>query len=211
MNSVKKPVHRISDFARDLPNICSLTGLFFALLSLYASLERHFSLAVICLLWATFFDYCDGILARRMKNRPEVFGRFGVELDSLIDMVSYGACPVVFLLSLSRFSPWLAPVLFFILAATALRLSYFNIFGLSGGKTYTGLSLDHNILVFAFVFLFRDLFTPPVFLALLSAVFIGLGLMNLSPIPTPKYTGKGVLAVFIYILVLTFIYLGRMS
>ena len=202
--------YTIFDFARDLPNLCSLTGLFCSLLSIYASLLNFFPLAVICLLWATLFDYCDGIIARRMKNRPDAFGRFGVELDSLIDMVSYAAAPVIFLLSLSRFSLWLLPVLFFILASTALRLSFFNIFGLMENKTYIGLSLDHNILVFAFVFLFRDLFSPAVFLFILSFVFVGLSLLNLAPFPTPKYTGKGVVLVFAYIVILTIVYLGKM-
>lgn len=209
MNVSKKPAYTILSFARDLPNLCSLTGLFCALLSLYASLLEQFNLAVVCLLWATLFDYCDGMLARRIKNRPEVFGRFGVELDSLIDMVSYAAAPVVFLLSLSQFSFWILPVLFFMLAATALRLGFFNIYGLTGENTYTGLSLDHNILVFAFVFLFQGLFSSGIFLFILCLTFVGVGMLNLAPVPMPKYTGKGVLVVFAYIVIVTIIYIAR--
>lgn len=210
MKSLKSSEYTMISFVGDLPNLFTLTGLFCALLSLYAALLDRFSLAVICLLWATFFDYCDGIIARRMKNRPEAFGRVGVELDSLVDMVSYAVCPVVFLLKLSSCSLWMLPVLFFMLSATALRLGYFNIFGLAGTATYTGLSLDHNILVFAFFFLFRGLFPPQAFLVLLSLVFTVISIMNLLPVPLPKYTGKGVWMVFFYIVGLTLIYAGRM-
>ncbi|MCP4120069.1 MAG: CDP-alcohol phosphatidyltransferase [Desulfobacteraceae bacterium] len=202
---LSRPYHPL-DFARDIPNICSLTGLFCSVLSIYLSLSHHFSPAVIAMLWAVFFDYCDGMIARRMKQRPEIFGTFGQQLDSLIDIVSFGACPAVFLLSYGKFSPLLLPVVFCILASNALRLSYFNLFGLTEDGSYMGLSLDNNIFIFAFVFLFEGLFSPSLFVIILSFMFIGLSLLNLSHIATPKYQGKGFYLVVAYIMVLTLIH-----
>ncbi len=207
-NSSRPASHQYQfvDFARDLPNICSMTGLFCTVLSIYFSLLHHFAIAVIAMLWAVFFDYCDGMIARRMKQRPEVFGRFGQQLDSMIDIISFGACPAIFLLSYGQFSPWLLPVVFCILGSNALRLSYFNLFGLTDDGSYMGLSLDNNIFIFAFVFLFEGVFSPSLFLIILSALFIGLSLLNLSPVPTPKYQGKWFYLVVAYILILTLIY-----
>ncbi len=198
--------YRMIDFALDLPNLCSLTGLFCSVLSIYFSLLHHFPLSVIAMLWAVFFDYCDGMIARRMKQRPEFFGRFGQQLDSIIDIISFGACPAIFLFSYGQFSPLLLPVVFFILASNALRLSYFTLFGLMDDGSYMGLSLDNNIFIFAFVFLFEALFSPVLFLIILSALFIGLSLLNLSPVPTPKYQGKWFYLVVAYIVILTLIY-----
>ena len=208
MKNSSHPSHQyhIIAFALDIPNLCSLTGLFCSVLSIYFSLLNNFSAAVIGMLWAVFFDYCDGIIARKMKQRPEIFGRFGQQLDSMIDIVSFGVCPAVFLLSYGQFSFLLLPVAFCILASNALRLSYFNLFGLTDDGFYLGLSLDNNIFIFAFVFLFESLFSPLVFLIILSVLFMGLAFLNLAPIPTPKYQGKWFYLIVAYVIVLTLIY-----
>ena len=116
----------ILSFANDLPNLCSLAGLFSAVLAIYFAVLGIFPAAMIGLIWAVFFDWSDGIVARRMKARTGNQRLFGVQLDSLIDMVSFGVCSAVVLLSYGDFGPWFVPGAFFILAAGALRLSYFN-------------------------------------------------------------------------------------
>ena len=52
---------------------------------------------------------------------------FGPQLDSLIDIVSFGVFPAIFLLSYGSFSPIYLPGAFLILATAAIRLSYFKI------------------------------------------------------------------------------------
>jgi len=72
MDEPKLPdTHQISmlTFAMDLPNICSLVGLLCAGLSMYFSIMGNFPAAIIGMLWAVFFDWGDGIIARQMKNR----------------------------------------------------------------------------------------------------------------------------------------------
>ncbi|MCG8635320.1 MAG: CDP-alcohol phosphatidyltransferase family protein [Desulfobacterales bacterium] len=190
-------------FVRDLPNICSLTGLFFALISLYASMTARFDLAVIAMVWAVFFDWTDGIVARKLKGRTDQHRAYGAQLDSLIDIISFGACPAVFLLSHGNYHPfWLVPA-FIVLAAAAVRLSWFNIFGLGDDGSYAGLALDNNILVIALVFLFREEFSRPVFTLVLATLFIGLGIMNLVPVKTPKFGSRWFPVLGIYCLVIT--------
>ncbi len=87
--------HEIKMFAfvKDLPNLCSLTGLFSAVLGIYYAILGIFPAAMIGMLWAVFFDWADGIIARRMKGRNEEYRAFGRQLDSLIDIVRFGICP----------------------------------------------------------------------------------------------------------------------
>lgn len=180
----------ILSYAGDLPNICSLVGLFCTLLAIYFSIIGLFHAAMIGMIWAVFFDWSDGIIARRMKGRTEEQGEFGAQLDSLIDIVSFGVCPAVFLLSYGHFSAWYLPGAFLILATGVIRLSFFNVFGLVDKSTYLGLALDNNVLLLAVVFLFSPMMSQGAFSIVLYIVLMLLAVLNVAPIKTPKFAGK---------------------
>jgi len=122
--------------AADLANAITLAGLFCAVLGIYFAVRGVFSAAVIALLWATFFDWFDGPVARRTKGRTDDLRALGGQLDSLVDIVSSGVGPAILLLSVGNFSPWFIPGAFALVAAGVLRLSYFNVFGLEDESTY---------------------------------------------------------------------------
>jgi len=193
-------------FARDLPNICSLAGLLCAVLGIYFAILRNFPLAIIGVLWAVLFDWADGIVARKMTGRTDYHRAFGGQLDSLIDIVSFGVFPAIFLLSYGNFGPWFLPGAFLIVAASAIRLSYFNIFGLIDDKTYRGLALDNNVLILAFVFLFEGFINHTVFSIILYVLLMVSLVFNVTPIRTPKFAGKWFYVLMVYTFVLTIIY-----
>ncbi|MBI9053240.1 MAG: CDP-alcohol phosphatidyltransferase family protein [Bacteroidales bacterium] len=193
-------------FAKDLPNICSLLGLLSAVLGIYFAIEGNFPASIIAVLWAVLFDWYDGIIARKMKNRTEVQAVFGSQLDSIIDIVSFGILPAILLLSYGNFNVWFIPGAFVIIATSAIRLSYFNVYGLIDSKTYKGLALDNNVLILAFVFLFESFFTHSTFSILLYIILMILSVFNLSSIATPKFTGKWVYVLVIYVLILTSVF-----
>ncbi|HHE64741.1 MAG TPA: CDP-alcohol phosphatidyltransferase [Bacteroidetes bacterium] len=166
---------------------------------------------MIGMIWAVLFDWGDGIIARKIKGRTNEQKDYGAQLDSLIDMVSFGICPAVFLLSYGNFSPWFLPGAFVIVATSAIRLSYFNIFGLVNSTTYKGLALDNNVILFAFVFLFEPFFSPAFFSILLYIMFMIMAGFNLSPLRTPKFSGKWFYILIIYTVVLTIIYCWILS
>ncbi|MBW2194508.1 MAG: CDP-alcohol phosphatidyltransferase family protein [Deltaproteobacteria bacterium] len=195
-------------FARDLPNICSLTGLLCAILSIYYAILGNFPAAIIGMIWAVFFDWGDGFIARRMKGRTDEYRAFGGQLDSLIDIVSFGICPAVLLLSYGKFSPWFLPGAFVIVATGVIRLSYFNIFGLVDDSTYMGLALDNNVIILAFVFLFEGFFSHAVFSVIIYTMFMVLSAFNLAPVRTPKFAGRWFYVLMVYTLGLTAIYGG---
>lgn len=196
----------ILSFAKDLPNICSLAGLFCAVLGIYFAVLGNFPAAMIGLLWAVFFDWSDGIIARRMQGRTDEQRTFGGQLDSLIDIVSFGICPAVVLLSYGQFSPWFIPGAFIIVAAGVIRLSYFNVFGLVGESTYMGLALDNNVIILVFVFLFNGLVSQTTFTVILYTLLVVLAILNVTSIRTPKLAGRWYYVLSVYTLVLTMIY-----
>jgi archaetidylserine synthase len=193
-------------FARDLPNVCSLTGLFATTLGLFFAIRGTYPAAVIALLWAVVFDWADGRIARRMPRRTVDQAAFGAQLDSLIDIVSFSVAPALLLLSVGAFRPWFIPGAFAILATGAIRLSYFNVFGLVDGSTYRGLALDNNVLVLGLLFLFEPDVGPTRFAAVLYVALMVLAAFNVAPIKTPKLGGRWFYAVILYALVLTGIF-----
>lgn len=182
----------ILSYVKDLPNICSLSGLACTLLAIFFSISGLYAAAMIGMIWAVAFDWADGLIARRMKGRTGNDRIFGGQLDVLIDIVSYGVTPAILLLSYGNFEIIYLPGAFLILAASALRLSYFTTYGLDGGTKYTGLALDNNNIVLVFIFLFESLFSHGIFSIILYACGLGLAALNVSQIKTPKLSGSPV-------------------
>jgi len=193
-------------FAKDLPNICSLLGLLCAVFGIYFAIEGYFIASVIGVLWAVLFDWFDGIIARKMKGRTKEQGVFGGQLDSMIDIVSFGILPAILLLSYGGYSIWFMPGVFIIIATSAIRLSYFNVYGLIDSKTYMGFPLDNNVLILAFVFLFESFFSQSTFSIILYSLLMILSALNLFSIPTPKFGGKWVYALVAYVIIMTTVF-----
>ena len=196
----------ILNFVKDLPNIISLAGLLCALIGIYFAIIGNFKLAIIGVLWAVLFDWADGIVARKMSNRTANHRAFGPQLDSLIDIVSFGVFPAIFLLSYGQYSPWFLPGTFLIVAASAIRLSYFNVFGMIDTKTYKGLALDNNVLILSFIFLFEGFFKQPVFAIILYAILIVMLVFNLASFRTYKFAGRWFYVLIAYTILMTAVY-----
>ena len=182
----------ILSYVKDVPNLCSLSGLACAILAIYFSILGVYYAAMIGMIWAVAFDWADGLIARRMKGRTGNDQIFGGQLDVLIDIVSYGVTPAILLLSFGKFDPLFLLVAFIMIAASAIRLSYFSTYGLSGGSKYTGLALDNNNIILVFIFLFESISSVEIFSVILYASGLGLAALNVSQIKTPKLSGNPV-------------------
>jgi CDP-diacylglycerol--serine O-phosphatidyltransferase len=204
MNS-KTPASMLS-FAREWPNVCSLLGLLSAVLGIYFAIEGNSQAAIIGLLWAVLFDWYDGIIARKMKGRTKEQGALGAQLDSLIDIVSFGVLPAILLLSYGNYELWYIPGAFIVIASGAIRLSYFNVYGLIDNKTYRGLSVDSNGLILPLIFLFKGFFSQSSFSIVLYALLLILAALNLSSIKIKKLGGNWIYAVVAYVMIMTAVF-----
>lgn len=107
-----------------VPNAFTLLSLCAGLTAIRMAIEHHFTTAFILLVVAAAIDGIDGRLARALK----VQSRFGAELDSLADTVSFGVAPalVIYLWGLGGLKAfgWVAVVVF--ACCMGLRLARFN-------------------------------------------------------------------------------------
>ncbi|MDC1311890.1 CDP-alcohol phosphatidyltransferase family protein [Burkholderiales bacterium] len=198
----------IISYVNDLPNICSLLGLACTILAIYFSIIGVYYAAMIGMVWAVAFDWADGLVARRMKERTGSDRIFGGQLDLVIDIVSYGVAPAILVLSYGEFAPIFLPITFIMLAASAIRLSYFSTFGLSDESKYTGLALDNNNIALVSIFLLEGILSYGIFTSVLYVSALGLAVLNVSQIKTPKFSGnsRNVYLLALYTLAITGIY-----
>jgi CDP-diacylglycerol--serine O-phosphatidyltransferase len=107
-----------------LPNLFTTAALFCGFYAIVAAIHDRYEPAAIALFVAMIMDGMDGRVARLTHTTSD----FGVQYDSLSDMVSFGLAPalVVYQWSLSAWGKpgWLAAFIY--AAATALRLARFN-------------------------------------------------------------------------------------
>jgi CDP-diacylglycerol--serine O-phosphatidyltransferase len=108
-----------------LPNLITTAGLFAGFYSIIASFHLDFERAAIAILVANVFDALDGRIARLTHSTT----RFGIEYDSLSDLVAFGVAPAIHVyrwgLEPWKTWGWLAASLF--VACGALRLARFNV------------------------------------------------------------------------------------
>lgn len=124
-----------------LPNLLTSGNLFFGYFSIVKSMQGDFSWAAAAILLATIFDVLDGRVARLTNGTSE----FGVQYDSLCDLISFGLAPAIMMYQyglhgLGR-AGWIFCFIF--LACGALRLARFNVqssIGKAGGD-FTGLPI----------------------------------------------------------------------
>lgn len=108
-----------------LPNLLTAGNLFAGFYAVVASVNYHFEKAAVAIVIAGLLDGLDGKIARLTGSTS----RFGVEFDSLADLVSFGIGPAV-LIYLWALQPygrigWVAA--FLLVACGALRLARFNV------------------------------------------------------------------------------------
>ncbi len=210
-NTAVVPNPSIISYVKDIPNSCSLAGLACTVLSIYFSITGVYYAALIAMVWAVAFDWADGLIARRMKGRTGADSVFGGQLDLIIDIVSYGVAPAILLLSYGDFNFVLLPIAFVMIAAGAIRLSFFSTYGLSDESQYTGLALDNNSLALVALFLIESLLSQGVFLVIFSLFALALATLNVSQIKTPKLSGnpRNVYLLAFYTIVMSGVYLWK--
>ena len=123
-----------------IPNLLTTGNLFSGLFSILAVFNANYMNAAIAILVAVVFDMLDGKSARWTNSTSQ----FGVEYDSLADLVSFGVAPglLIYSWALSGYGMMGSAVMFAFVACGALRLARFNVMSTtSESKYFTGLPI----------------------------------------------------------------------
>ncbi len=105
-----------------LPDYVTCLNLLSGLFSIYLAIHGEYNIAAFLLLTGVFFDSIDGYLARALKKES----KFGAELDSLSDLVTFGVAPMVLVATYYN-TTWLSLLVVLIPVCGALRLARHNI------------------------------------------------------------------------------------
>ncbi|MDI6800448.1 MAG: CDP-diacylglycerol--serine O-phosphatidyltransferase [Thermodesulfovibrionales bacterium] len=136
-----------------LPNTLTLCGMFAGFYAILSAINGNFLHAAWAIILANIFDGLDGWIARLTNTST----RFGIELDSLSDLVAFGIAPSIMmykwaLMPFGRVG-WAAAFLF--VACGALRLARFNVqTGAPGSKAFKGMPIPGAATILASIIIF---------------------------------------------------------
>jgi CDP-diacylglycerol--serine O-phosphatidyltransferase len=107
--------------------VLTYLGLASAAMGMILTIQGFAKYALFCLAFSGLCDMFDGKVARMKKNRTEDEKRFGIQIDSLCDVVCFGAFPMTLCYSIGMRGPAGISILVFYLIAGVIRLAFFNV------------------------------------------------------------------------------------
>jgi CDP-diacylglycerol--serine O-phosphatidyltransferase len=136
-----------------LPNMLTVASLFCGFMGILWAIEGRFELTSLAILVSCLFDGLDGKVARLTGTSSD----FGVQLDSLCDLVAFGVAPAIMIYQweLHAFGRLGIMASFLMVACGALRLARFNVQTATGSKKFfVGLPIPAAGCVVATLFMF---------------------------------------------------------
>lgn len=159
--------------------------------------------AVICLMFSGFCDMFDGIVARTKKDRTDEEKRFGIQLDSLSDIVCFGVLPFVIGVCIGSREWWQIAIMALFALAGLIRLAYFNVTEETRQKQtnekrrhYLGVPITSSALTVPLLFCFRG-FLAGAFPIAYTLLLLANGVLFVVPLQVkkPSKTGLAVMLV----------------
>ena len=98
-----------------------------SIIGIFCAVTGHPKWAVFCLALSGLCDMFDGKIARTKKNRTEDEKQFGIQIDSLCDVVCFGVFPIVLCYELGMRRIYSMAILVLYGLAGVIRLGYFNV------------------------------------------------------------------------------------
>ena len=186
------PVRKPSKGIYMLPNMITLAALFAGFYAVVMAINGRFDLATVGIFSAMVLDSLDGRVAR-MTNTQSAFGE---QMDSLSDMVSFGAAPalIAYVWTLKELGRWGWIAAFVYCACAALRLARFNVnTAVVDKRFFQGLpSPAAAALVMGFISIMTDAEISPASMAwpmFVVALFSGLTMVTNAPFYSFKDVG----------------------
>ena len=182
-----------------IPSAFTLGNLFFGFWAIVSAYNGNYMWAAWFVMFAGILDGLDGRVARASNTGS----RFGAELDSLVDISSFGMAPalIVYFLELSTVGRFTWVICFVYVMATAVRLARFNVIAAQGGRHsnwFTGLPSPAAGGILAVYFPFSQTEWYRTYLAQLNmqhqgvvVLIVVLALLMVSNVKYPRFPAAG--------------------
>lgn len=181
------------DYTVVLTYISLMTSIF----GMTQAIEGRYKTAIACLAISGLCDMFDGKIARTKKNRTYDEKLFGVQIDSLCDVVCFGAFPAVIYYMLGVRGILGQVVIAYYCVCAVIRLGFFNVLETSrqeteGGvnKYYYGLPVTSITVILPLVFLISFFVTPDIFRWILLLTFFLVGTLMIVNFKLKKPTNQ---------------------
>ena len=163
----------------DYTVILTYMSLFSAVVGMVKAAGGAFTVAILCLLAAGICDAFDGAVARTKKNRTEDERAFGIQLDSLCDVVSFGVFPAFLCYHMGVDGRMGIVCVFLYCMCAVSRLAFFNVVEGKRQKTesgcnhtYRGLPVTSISIIFPLVYCLKGLVSPEAFVVILHVMLV---------------------------------------
>ena len=183
-----------------------------SMIGIFCAVTDHISAAVCCLAFSGLCDMFDGKIARTKKNRTEEEKCFGIQIDSLADIVCFGILPIVLGFKLGMYHIYGIAILLFYGLAGLIRLAYFNVMEekrqnetSENRKYYQGLPITSIAVILPLVYVSSSLYAQH-FILVLHIVMLVTGLLFILNFRFRKPNNKE-LAVLICIVAAAVVYI----
>ena len=192
--------------------ILTYVGLIFSVFGIFICMtkENSINIAMSCLIIAGICDLFDGFIARKCK-RTEEEKNFGIQLDSLVDVINFIIFPIVIFISIN-FNNYYCLLAFLIFAICGIaRLAYFNIKIESNEepvKYYTGLPVTYSALIFPIIYLLKGIIPLNIFNVIFTIAIYMVSLLNVANIKVAKPKGMAYLFFSLLAIGVLVLYLG---
>lgn len=167
---------------------------------MFCALTGHIRWAVFFLALSGLCDMFDGKIARTKKNRTEDEKSFGIQIDSLCDVVCFGVLPVIICFKLGMKQMYSMALLILYGLAGVIRLGYFNVMETKrqaetseSRKYYQGLPITSMAIALPIFFVFSPLLpNHQAFLILLHILVATVGFLFIGDFKLRKLSAKEV-------------------
>lgn len=198
--------------------ILTYIGLLSSVFGITQISEKHYSVAFLCLLLSGLCDMFDGKIARAMKNRTEHEKLFGIQIDSLCDLVCFTVFPAVIGYSFGMNYGLGVISAAMIILGGVIRLGYFNVTEEERQRTttehrkeYQGLPVTSTAIILPLLYIGRDLVGKSAFPYVFQGFMMLISLLFVLNIKVRKLNIKGLLVLCVLGFVIFFGFLrGRL-
>ena len=167
-------------------------GLISSLLGIFLSITGNVGSAIICLLVSGMCDMFDGKIARTKKDRTEQEKLFGIQIDSLCDVICFGVFPAVLSIAVGAVHVWQLSIAAVFCVCGVIRLAYFNVLEesrQSGSNEkaagYLGIPITTSALAVPLLMCFRNLLGEKL-AAVYSMLLLVMGICYITPLHIKK-------------------------